>query len=279
MNNPPGGLTIEPLTGNTGALVHGVDLRDVADEVHAALHQALLDHLVLFFPGQSLTMTEQLAFGRLLGEVEVPPFGPGHPDLPEMTVLDQHAPKGNGTDAWHSDNTFRAEPPKFTMLQAEQLPPTGGDTCWSNMYEAFDTLSGPLQRLLDGLTATHDLTKILELTIANGHSGGADLAAMRAAFPPMSHPVVRTHPETGRKALFVNGNFTTKIDQLGDAESRRVLDHLYDHIQTPDFQCRFHWTPGALALWDNRCLQHYAVPDYEDRRVMHRLIIRGEQPA
>lgn len=270
-------LKIDRLTATTGALVDGVDLRDVDAALAEQIYAALLEHLVLLFPGQALEPDEQLAFARFLGEVDVAPFGPKHPDVPEMTVLDQSSPKGEGADAWHSDNTFRAEPPKVTMLQAVQLPEFGGDTCWSNMYEAYDTLSAPMRDLLDELTAQHDLTKMLELAVARGNSD-ADVVAMRTAFPPQSHPVVRTHPETGRRALFVNGNFTTRINELTEVESRRVLDLLFDHVQTPDFQCRFRWQSGTLTLWDNRCLQHYAVPDYEARRVMHRLTICGDEP-
>ncbi len=270
-------LTIERLTGTTGALVTGVDLHNLTPEAVTDIESALMDNLVLFFPDQALEPTEQVAFARALGGLDVAPFGPKHPDVAEMTVLDQQAPKGEGADAWHSDNTFLDSPPSYTMLQSVLLPATGGDTCWANMYEAFDSLSTPMQAMLDGLTATHDLSKTLELAIAKGNSD-ADLGEMRKAFPAEHHPVVRRHPVTGRKALFVNSNFTTRIDQLSDDESRRILDMLFDHVQSPDFQCRFHWTPGALALWDNRCLQHYAVPDYEGRRIMHRLTISGDRP-
>jgi taurine dioxygenase len=212
-----------------------------------------------------------------LGEPDPAPFGRSHPDHPEVTVVEQQSPRGEGTDAWHSDNTFRATPPKYTILQAVQLPETGGDTCWASMYEAYETLSPPMQRFLDGLTATHDLTKMLSLAIARGHSD-ADPEAMRAAYPPQRHPVVRTHPVTGRKALFVNGNFTTAIDQLDERASRRILDLLFAHIETPDFHCRHRWTTGTIALWDNRCLQHHAVPDYSSRRLMHRMTICGDRP-
>lgn len=271
-------LTVDRLTATTGASVRGVDLRAPTTEAVEAVEAALLEHLVLFFPGQALEPHEQVAFARLLGEIDVAPFGPKHPDVPEMTVLDQQAPKGEGADAWHSDNTFLARPPRFTMLQSVLVPETGGDTCWSNMYEAYDALSGAMQRFLDGLTASHDLTKTLVRAIERGKSD-ADLGAMRARFPPEHHPVVRTHPDTGRKALYVNGNFTTRIDQLTDDESRSVLDLLLEHVKTPDFQVRHRWAPGTLALWDNRCLLHYAVPDYGSRRVMHRLTIRGDRPA
>ncbi|NNE72990.1 MAG: taurine dioxygenase [Acidimicrobiales bacterium] len=259
-------------------MVEGVDLRTVTPDGVAEIEAALLEHLVLFFPGQALEPTEQMRFAQMLGEIDVAPFGPKHPDVPEMTVLDQKSPKGEGADAWHSDNSFRAEPPSYTMLQSVLLPPHGGDTCWSNMYEAYAALSEPMQRFLEPLTATHDLSKMLELAIARGNSD-ADLGQMRAAYPPEHHPVVRTHPQTGRRALFVNGNFTTRIDGLEDAESAHVLDLLLTHVKTPDFQCRFRWLPGTLALWDNRCLQHYAVPDYTSRRVMHRLTLSGDKPV
>lgn len=271
-------LTIDKLTRTTGAVVEDIDLRDVTDDTVTAIEAALMEHLVLFFPGQALSPQEQVALAARLGDIDVAPFGPKHPDVPEMTVLDQQAPKGEGADAWHSDNTFRTEPPKYTMLQSVLLPPTGGDTCWANMYEAFDALSPAMQEFLDGLTSSHDLSKMLELAIAKGNSD-ADLGAMREAYPVQHHPVVRRHPVTGRKALFVNGNFTTRIDQLSDAESDRILDLLFSHVQSPDFQCRYRWRPGTLTLWDNRCLQHYAVPDYESRRIMHRLTISGDQPV
>ncbi|MGI9603627.1 MAG: TauD/TfdA dioxygenase family protein [Acidimicrobiales bacterium] len=271
------GFGAVPLTTSTGAVVEGIDLREATDDDIAALRQALLDHLVLFVPQQALEPHEQLLLARRLGEIDVAPFGPKHADVPEMTVLDQQSPAGEGADAWHSDNTFLAEPPSITMLQSVLLPSVGGDTCWSNMYLAYEALSEPMQRLLDDLTATHDLAKMLDVAIARGNSD-ADPAAMRVEYPAQHHPVVRTHPETGRRALFVNGNFTTRIDGLTDDESRRLLDMLFEHIQRPDFGCRFRWTPGTLTMWDNRCLQHYAVPDYTSRRIMHRLTIAGGRP-
>ena len=271
-------LSVDALTGTTGAVIEAVDLRTITDDQLEALESALMAHLVLFFPDQALQPADQLAFGRRLGELDQVPFGRQHPDHPELIVLDQAGPKGEGTDAWHSDNTFRSEPPKYTMLQAVSLPPTGGDTCWSNMYEVYASLSAPMRGFLDGLTATHDLTKMLALAIERGHSD-ADLTTLRSQHPPEHHPVVRTHPVTGRKALFVNGNFTTHIDGLTDVESRRVLDLLLRGVTTPEFQCRYRWAAGTVALWDNRCLQHYAVPDYQSRRIMHRVTIRGDRPV
>lgn len=269
--------SIERLTGSVGAIVDNIDLASITADSLTVITDALREHLVLFFPDQHLTPADQLAFGRAIGELDIAPFGRSHPDIAELTVLDQRSPRGEGTDAWHSDNTFREDPPSYTMLQAMRLPSVGGDTCWANMIAAYDALSPALQQMLDGLTASHDLTKMLRLAIDNGHSD-ADLGTMQQNYPPAHHPVVRTHPESGRKALFVNGNFTTRIDQLSAAESANVLGFLFDHVATPDFQCRFRWTEGALALWDNRALQHFAVPDYDERRVMHRLIIRGDKP-
>ncbi len=270
-------LAIDPLTGATGAVLSGVDLRDPSADLIAEIEDALYRHLVVFFPGQSLQPAEQMRLARMFGEIDVAPFGPKHPDVPELTVLDQQEPRGEGADSWHSDNTFLTSPPKYTMLQAVLLPATGGDTCWANMYEAYEALSEPMRTMLDGLTATHDLTKMLVKAVAQGNSN-ADLGAMRAKYPPEHHPVVRTHPETGRKALFVNGNFTTEIDGLTEAESATMLALLLGHVKSPDFQCRFRWQPGTLAIWDNRCLQHYAVPDYTSRRIMHRFTIAGDRP-
>ena len=270
--------SVEPLTPLTGAIIEDVELASLSDDGLGDILGLLHEHLALFFPGQHLEPRAQMDLALRFGELDVAPFGPKHPDVPEMTVLDQLAPKGEGADAWHSDNTFRAEPPKYTMLQAVQLPDHGGDTCWANMYEAYDALSEPLKEFLDGLTAAHDLTKTLAVAIQRGLSD-ANLGEMRELFPPEHHPVVRTHPVTGRKSLFVNGNFTTLIDGLTRAESDAMLQMLLNHVQSPNFQCRWRWRPGTLALWDNRCLQHYAVPDYTSRRIMHRFTIAGDRPV
>ena len=157
------------------------------------------------------------------------------------------------------------------------LPPLGGDTCFADMYAAWDALSPALRELLAGLTATHDLTKTLTRAIADGNSD-ADLASMQAAYPPVHHPIARVHPVTGRIALFVNGNFTTMIDGLTAAESDTILSLLLTHIGSPYFQCRHRWTEGDLTMWDNRSVQHFAVPDYTTRRIMHRLTIAGDEP-
>lgn len=271
-------MQVRPLTGTIGAEVTGVDLAGLDDDEVAAVRRAVLDHYVLCLRGQELSDADQIAFGERLGELHVAPFGPKHPDHPVMTVLDQRAPKGEGADAWHTDNTFDPEPPDFTMLRCVKLPTRGGDTCFADMYAAYASLSEPVRRLVDELEAVHDLTKTLRRAIEIGASD-ADLSAMQQAWPPVRHPVVRTHPETGRKALFVNGNFTTRLDGLTTAESDVLLALLLDSVSSPDVQCRIRWEPGTVLLWDNRCVQHYAVPDYDERRVMHRVTIGRGVPV
>ena len=271
-------LRVVPTTPTLGATVTGIDLASViAGDIEAVI-AAILEHKVLFFAEQHLSPEAQLAFARRLGEIDVAPFGPKHPDHAEMTVLDQVSPKNQGADAWHTDNTYLSCPPSFTILQSVMLPELGGDTCFADMYAAFDALSSEMQAFLCELTATHDLTKTLKRAIADGNAD-VDLAMMQQRWPSVHHPVVRVHPDTGRKALFVNGNFTTKIDGLTSAESEAFLSMLLEHISSPAFQCRHRWTGGTLTMWDNRCVQHYAVPDYTSRRVMHRLTIAGTKPT
>ena len=226
-------LRVVPTTPTLGATVTGIDLASVTAGDIEAVIAAILEHKVLFFTGQHLSPEAQLAFARRLGEIDVAPFGPKHPDHAEMTVLDQVSPKNQGADAWHTDNTYLSCPPSFTILQSVMLPELGGDTCFADMYAAFDALSSQLQAFLCELTATHDLTKTLKRAIADGNAD-VDLAMMQQQWPPVHHPVVRVHPDTGRKALFVNGNFTTRIDGLTSAESEGVpLDAVGAHRVTP----------------------------------------------
>lgn len=271
-------LKVAPTTPKLGATVTGIDLGSITADQLEAVNAAILEHKVLFFEDQHLSPESQLDFARHFGEIDVAPFGPKHPDFGEMTVLDQVAPKNQGADAWHTDNTYLPCPPSFTIPQSVKLPELGGDTCFADMYAAFDALSTPLQALLCELTATHDLTKTLKRAIADGNAD-VDLVTMQQQWPPVHHPVVRAHPDTGRRALFVNGNFTTRIDGLTDAESEAILSMLLEHIGSPALQCRHRWKSGTLTMWDNRCVQHYAVPDYTTRRVMHRLTVSGTRPT
>ena len=270
-------IAVQPITPNIGASVTGVALGEANDDDIAGVKAAVAEHKVLFFPEQHLSAEDHLAFARRMGEIDIAAFGPKHADHPEMTVLDQLAPKGEGADAWHTDNTYVACPPSYTILQSVMLPDLGGDTCFADMYAAWNALSPAMQTMLSGLTATHDLTKTLTRAIADGNSD-ADLGAMQATYPPVHHPIARVHPETGRTTLFINGNFTTKIDGLTAPESDALLAMLLNHVGHPAFQCRHRWNEGDLTMWDNRAVQHFAVPDYTSRRIMHRLTIAGEQP-
>ncbi len=268
-------IEVTPLTAAIGAEVAGVDLRAALDDdTVTAVRSALLRHLVLFFRHQPLRDEEHLAFALRFGPLSVPPLATKYQDRPTVTVLDQVHPKGEGADEWHSDNTFMDRPPMGSILRAVQLPLVGGDTCFASMYAAYEALSPPLQTLVDGLTAVHDVTKPMRKAIAAGHTT-LTLAEMQERWPPVEHPVVVTHPETGRKGLFVNRNSTTAIVGVSERENDTLLPFLLDHARSPEFQCRFHWEPDSIAFWDNRCVQHYAVADYVERRVMRRVTIDG----
>lgn len=270
---------VQPVTAVVGAEIEGLDLaQPLAPEDVEVIDAALMEHGVVFFRGQSLDTEQQKAFARNFGEISEPPFTPKHGSDPELTVLDQVTPRGEGADQWHSDNTFMAEPPMGSILKAVELPAVGGDTCFASMVAAYEALSEPIRRLADGLAAVHDITRPLQKAIDAGHSN-ADLAAVQKAWPPVEHPVVRTHPVTGRKALFVNANSTTRIAGLNERENALLLPFLIDHVRSPDFQCRFRWEPGSIAFWDNRTVQHFAVPDYTERRVMHRVTLAGDRPV
>jgi taurine dioxygenase len=268
-------LEITPLTPAIGAEISGVDLAEPLDDATIAeLRRALLDHLVIFLRSQDITDEQHLAFALRFGPLSVPPLATKYQEQPAVTVLDQVSPKGEGADEWHSDNTFMPRPPMGSILRAVQLPPVGGDTCFSNMYAAYEALSPPVRALVDGLLAVHDITKPMRKALAAGHTT-LDLAEMQQQWPPIEHPVVVTHPETGRRALFVNRNSTSHIVGLSERENDALLPFLLDHVRSPEFQCRFHWEVGSMAFWDNRCVQHYAVADYMERRVMHRVTVDG----
>jgi taurine dioxygenase len=268
-------IEITPVTAAIGGEVRGVDLREELSDVDVKiLRQGLLDHLVLFFRDQHITDEQQLAFALRFGPMHVSPLQTVHQDAPEIVVLNQVYPKGEGADEWHSDNTFLADPPMASILRAVQLPEVGGDTCFASMYAAYEGLSPAMQSFVDGLRAVHDITNPLKKAIRDGHSS-LDLGEMQRKCPPVEHNVVVAHPETSRKALFVNRNSTTHLVGLSDREQEVLLPFLCDHVRSPEYQCRFHWEEGSIAFWDNRSVQLYAVADYHERRIMHRATIAG----
>ncbi|MDH1008364.1 taurine dioxygenase [Pseudomonas nicosulfuronedens] len=274
-------LTIEPISPALGAIVSGVRLADPLDDAaRRQIEQALLDHHVLFFRDQPLTPTQQANFAARFGDLHIHPIYPSSPEQREVIVLDTAVTDVRDNAIWHTDVTFLETPALGAVLAAKQLPPYGGDTLWASGIAAFEALSKPLQRLLDGLTATHDISK--SFPQERFGATDADLARLEEARkknPPRSHPVIRTHPVTGRKALFVSDGFTTRINELEPAESRAVLDLLFAHFARPEFTVRWRWRENDVAFWDNRVTQHYAVDDYRpQRRVMHRATILGDKP-
>lgn len=274
-------LSIEPISPALGAIVSGVRLADPLDDAaQRQIEQALLDHQVLFFRDQPLTPTQQATFAARFGDLHIHPIYPSSPEQREVIVLDTAVTDVRDNAIWHTDVTFLETPALGAVLAAKQLPPYGGDTLWASGIAAFEALSKPLQRLLDGLTATHDISK--SFPQERFGATDADLARLEEARkknPPRSHPVIRTHPVTGRKALFVSDGFTTRINELEAAESRAILDLLFAHFARPEFTVRWRWKENDVAFWDNRVTQHYAVDDYRpQRRVMHRATILGDKP-
>jgi len=272
-------IRVEATTACVGATVRGVDLRDSLDaDAKARIETALLDHGVLFFREQDITPDQQVAFAAQFGTLSLPPIVPAESPRPEVMVLDQCAPAGEGADNWHSDNTFLEEPPMGSILRAVTLPSVGGDTCFASAVAAYEGLSDSMQRFVSELRAVHDITKPMSRAIQAGIFDPSKLAEQQRSFPPVEHPVVRTHPVSGRKALYVNGNSTVRILGLSERENDLILPFLNDHVRSPAFQCRFRWEVNSIAFWDNRSVQHFAVPDYNERRVMHRVTLSGDKP-
>jgi len=274
----PSPIEVRPVTPQIGAEIRGLDLaKPLPPEAVAALQEALHAHLVLFFRGQDLTERDHVAFARHFGEIQVPPVRTKYHENPEINVLDQVSPRGDGADNWHADHTYTKRPALGSILRAVKVPRFGGDTMFASMYAAYEALSAPMKRMLDGLTAEHDITRSATRGIRAGHVSET-LSEIQKRLPPVSHPVIRTHPVTGRKLLFVNVNSTTRIRELPERESDAVLRFLFEHVRTPEFQVRFRWDERSLVFLDNRCAQHYAVPDYDERRILHRVTIAGDVP-
>jgi len=271
-------LSIEPLTSAIGAEIRGIDLTEPLDgETVAGVEGALLEHLVLVFRDQAISEDQHIAFARCFGEIQPPPLKTQYNPNPLLHVLDQTSPKGEGADNWHTDHTYTPEPAMGSILRAVQIPSVGGDTMFASMYAAYEALSVPLRTMLEGLTALHDVSKSARRGIRAGHLK-ANLSEIQKRLPPVTHPVIRTHPGTNRKALFVNVNSTVRIVGVPEPESDALLEFLFQHVKSPDFQVRHRWQEDSLVFLDNRCAQHYAVADYEERRILHRVTIRGDRP-
>jgi taurine dioxygenase len=273
-------LDIRPLSGALGAEILGIDLaQDVSDATIAAIRAAWLEHLVVFFRDQTLEPAQLLGVARRFGEPVEYPFVKGLEGFPQITpVIKLEHEKVNFGGLWHSDTAYLDKPPMATMLIARETPPRGGDTLFANMYLAYETLSEGMRRMLDTLaivnsSAKADTTRTREDRIKD--SGKAEAKKEFVA----EHPAVRTHPETGRKALYANGGHALRFKDMTVEESAPLLNYLFQHATRPEFTCRFRWEPGSIALWDNRCTQHNPVNDYHGfRRVMHRVTLAGDVP-
>ena len=265
-----------------GAEIRGVDLaRPLTDAQFAVIYNALLENKVIFFREQHITAEQQIAFAKRFGPLEQNPFRPQREDLPELQIVknDKDHPVLS-TDVWHADLTFREFPTKLTVLRCLQMPERGGDTMWADMCAAYDGLSPKLKEFICGLTATHDFKNFRVLYKGDAEKR-AQLLQMEDMFPNPSHPVVINHPETGQRVLFVNRQFTVRIDGMSELESRNILEILYHQSSIPEYQFRLTWQPGTLAVWDNRHCQHYAVNDYYPYpRHMERVAVAGDiRPA
>ncbi len=265
------------LNGNLGAEIRGVDLRRPLHDAHFdVVRRALARHEVLVFRDQDLTLEQQMAFGRRFGELSVHPFSPNLDDKPEVIVLDYSAENPPAlTDQWHADETFRVRPPLGTILRAKTVPEYGGDTLFASMTAAYRGLSPRMQRYLHGLVALHDF-KPFRTLFTRSETHQRKLRELEERYPNPWHPVVRVHPETGRRILNVNAQFTVRIRDLKDDESAMILQYLYARAQIPEYQLRVRWAPHTVVMWDNRSVQHYAAHDYyPQRRTMERVTVAG----
>ncbi len=282
-------IEIRPIAGALGAEVHGVDLSEtLSNSEFDAVHQAFLDHQVIFFRDQGITPEQHIAFGRRFGELDIHPFADGMEDYPEIIhVLKEAKDHSDRTfgGSWHTDVTFYEKPALGSILYALDVPEAGGDTQFANMYMAYETLSEGMKEMLDGLTAIHSASRAYGERSRVVHSARQSYTSMKVSTGPeaetgVEHPAVRTHPGTGRKGLFVNRAFTVRFKGWTEAESQPLLDYLYAHAVRPEFTCRFHWENGSIAFWDNRCTHHFAINDYHGkRRSMHRVTVCGDRPA
>lgn len=274
-------VKVSRVTPAIGALVEGTDLsRDLEQRDVEQLRDLLAQHQVLFFRDQPLTPQEQVRFAARFGTLHVHPIYPVLPEIPEILVLDTSKDFLPDNDNWHTDVTFSDTPPLAGILSAKQMPSSGGDTLWSSCSAAYEALSEPMRRMLEGLTAQHSVAKSFPAgRWQNDPAFKERYERAIAKHPPVNHPVVRTHPVTGRKGLFVNSGFTTHINELRPTESRALLDFLDAHASRPEFTVRWRWKVHDVVFWDNRVTQHYAVADYlPERRVVYRATVNGDKP-
>ena len=275
-------MKIERLSPALGAVISGIDLNATLNgEAQQGLQAALVEHQVLFLRQQFLQAEQQRDLALLFGDLHIHPIYPAHERVAEVMVLDSHKQDLRDNELWHTDVTFIQTPPLGCVLSAQQVPEFGGDTLWASSTAAYAALSKPMQALLDGLSASHDIRKSFPAArFAITEADAARFEKAKQDHPPVSHPVVRTHPVTGKKGLFVSEGCTTHINELTEAESEALLRFLFAHATHPNFQVRWHWQAGDVAIWDNRATQHFANFDYgAAHRIMHRATVLGDKPV
>lgn len=268
-------IRIDKLTPIIGAEIAGIDLaKPLSEQQEAEIHRALAENLVIFFRDQHITAEQHLDFGRRFGNLHLHPAAPSEPGIPELMIIhaDRDSPRANG-EGWHTDVSCDPEPPMGSILYIRTCPPNGGDTLFASMYAAYDALSDRMKAYLGGLQARHESEHVYRGMFAN--YGVAD----KPSYPSAEHPVVRTHPVTGKKALYVNRGFTRSLIGVPGDESDGILRYLYEHMENPIFQCRFRWRANSIAFWDNRCVQHRAMWDYwPHTRTGNRVTVAGDRP-
>ncbi|HAD24460.1 MAG TPA: taurine dioxygenase [Alphaproteobacteria bacterium] len=273
-------ITVSPVSGALGAEIDGIDLsQPLSEQQIADIRAALLEHLVIFFRNQDITPADHLRFASYFSEPEDYPMITGLADFPKIVpVVKLPHERVNFGGLWHSDTAYTDIPPMGAVLVARELPPFGGDTLFANMYLAYEQLSDGLKRLLSGLRAVNSSAKA-EVTATREDRLATDAKLVPGEELIGVHPVVRTHPETGRKLLYVNYGHTVRFEDMTEQESKPLLDYLFAHLCRPEFTCRFRWEPGSIAFWDNRAVQHNPINDYHGhKRVMHRISLRGSRP-
>ncbi len=274
-------LRIDALTPAIGANITAIDISQPIDgDTLDAIYQALIDHLVIIFPEQTILPAAHLAFAESFGELDQPHHVYPHvPGFERIVLLENDADRPPETNAWHTDLTFKQNPPFASILYARAVPVTGGDTLWASMYAAYDALPSGMKEQLAGLSAVHDMGSFRNQYLAR-ENGVQALNEAMAKVGSAVHPMVRNHPVTGRGFLFVNQSFTTHVVGMSSHDSHRLLRYLFDHINQPEFQCRLRWQANSLVMWDNRVTQHYAVADYMPHyRLMHRVTVIDDRRA
>lgn len=272
-------FTVKPLAAALGVELSGVDFASgLTPEVFQEVRRLLVEHQVIFFRDQDISPQQHHDLAASFGPLQTHPAYSTVDGFPEITILESTAENPSKIEAWHTDMTFRQHPPMGAVLRSKVIPEQGGDTLWASMTAAYDALSAQMKEFLSGLTAEHDFSWGFKESLAE--PGGRErLAQAVANNPPVVHPVIRTHPESAKKVLFVNSLFTTRILELEKQESAALLEFLYEHVTTPEFSCRFNWEPNTIAIWDNRSTQHKPINDYfPAHRMLHRIVIDGDMP-